>query len=527
MRAGYSRKISFGLIATALVVSAAQEPPVIRIDTRLVQVDVVVRNGKGPVAGLSKDDFTLLEKGKPREIALFKVTDARTAQTPGEPAAPLPPGVVSNRATQSGEAIQNATVVLVDHLNTPTEAQIYGNKQVFRFLQSSQKGDRIAIYQLSEAKLEVIENFTTDLDRLRQAASKLTPDDSWMNVLLRSIAEGGVNTLVLAQLEAMHTDYATATANALTAIAKNLAGLPGRKTLVWISSTFPMGIRLQSRNMRYFTPELQEATRMLNEANVAVYPINPRGLATFGKPASMGGRGNPPGDRVSGDPLVSEDSNEIVTMNTVAQATGGRAFYNDNGVSEAIRDAIDDGEVTYTLGFYSDAGMLDGAFHNLAVKVAKSGVDVRYRKGYFASTGAAPAEAQLRDALKETIGSPLDATAVGITAGGEPDPAAPGNYKLTAKVNLNDVRMERGAADAGWTGSIVFAFRPEADQSGKFQFAVVPIKLTDEQYKAALTDGFEVRSSINIGAASGRVRAMVQDQKTGAAGSVWIPLGMK
>src|SRR5579863_7395801 len=154
----------------ALSASAAQNPAVIRVDTRLVQVDVTVRTGKGPVHGLTKDDFTLIERGKPQQIALFKVTEARP-QARAEVQA-LPPGVVSNRLNQRGEAPGSVTVILVDRLNTPPTVQPYADRELLRFLQSAQKGDRIAIYTLGQ-QIRVVQDFTTDLDRLIQAASKI------------------------------------------------------------------------------------------------------------------------------------------------------------------------------------------------------------------------------------------------------------------------------------------------------------------------------------------------------------------
>ena len=363
-----------------------------------------------------------------------------------------------------------------------------------------------------------------------RAASVLKPDDTRLSALLRQLAEltnqkgrrdrTNPYDVLAPQLESLHVDYVNGTATALTAIAKNLVGLPGRKNLVWISSAFPMGIQLpKARTMLFFTDETQKATRMLNDANVAVYPIDPRGLSS-GVDVGGGAAASPP------DPMVPAASDGIVTMNTVAQATGGRAFYNDNSVSAAIQDVMEDGEVMYTLGFYPEATSLDGTFHDLKVKVARSGVDVRYRKGYYASQNVVVSEKQLRGSMQEMLESPFDATEIGIVASGERDPATPGKYKLTAKVNISDLHMERGS-DAMWTGSIAVAFRVDSDPSPKSQVVVVPLRLSDEQYKAALKDGLMVPAGMDLSAMPVRVRAMIQDQKTGAAGSVWIPVPAK
>src|SRR5215469_15377020 len=81
--------------------AAAQDQPTFRAGTRLVEVDVVVHNGKGPVDGLKKEDFTLLDQGKPQQIALFSVTAGRSLM---KAAVPLAPGTVSNRFNSKGEA---------------------------------------------------------------------------------------------------------------------------------------------------------------------------------------------------------------------------------------------------------------------------------------------------------------------------------------------------------------------------------------------------------------------------------------
>jgi VWFA-related protein len=71
-------------------------------------------------------------------------------------------------------------------------------------------------------------------------------------------------------------------------------------------------------------------------------------------------------------------------MNTIADLTGGRAFYNTNGIEDSMQRAIEDAEITYTLGFYPTEEP-DDTFHRLTVKVAGKGRDVRARRGYYAA----------------------------------------------------------------------------------------------------------------------------------------------
>src|SRR5947209_6401634 len=154
------RAMFFGLSACLFAQS------VIRVDTRLVQVDVLVRNSGGAVPNLTQQDFQLFENGKPRKISLFTVT-RKTA--PGGKAAPLAPGVVSNRLERSGAAPASATVILMDVLNTSRQGQYYANLEVMNFLKSMKDSDRVALYSLGR-ELRVLEEFTNDSARLKAVA---------------------------------------------------------------------------------------------------------------------------------------------------------------------------------------------------------------------------------------------------------------------------------------------------------------------------------------------------------------------
>ena len=120
---------SIGLVLLALAAAGAQTPT-FSTGTRLVQVDTIVRDSHGPVAGLTRDDFTLLDNGKPQKIAVFSV---RSSRNPAEPLTPLPPGAVSNRLNRHGETPASATILLIDRQNTPALDQAYAMNPHARF----------------------------------------------------------------------------------------------------------------------------------------------------------------------------------------------------------------------------------------------------------------------------------------------------------------------------------------------------------------------------------------------------------
>ena len=83
-------------------------------------------------------------------------------------------------------------------------------------------------------------------------------------------------------------------------------------------------------------------------------------------------------------------------MNLFAGGTGGRAFYAITDLASAIQTAVADSEVTYALGFYPVDIKLDGSYHSLSVKVARKNVDLRHRKGYFATDSTACGQKSVR-----------------------------------------------------------------------------------------------------------------------------------
>ena len=489
----------------------AQEQPVIHVNTRLVEVDVVVRNGHGPVAGLTKQDFTLLDKGKPQEITVFSVksTSTSAAAPAAPPTPPLPAGVVANRIALAKDAPTGATVVLVDRLNTAFEFQPYMDQQLLHLLGSMKAGSPIALYTLGR-DLEVVYDFTEDPARLLRVAASLAdktiplrPDDERTAKKVKSALEVPLN------LE--QVDRPQVTFEALKRISRHLNAVHGRKGLVWLSGSFPLRNSWVMRG----TPDverIENATEALNDSNMAIYPVDVKGLSAavrFSRRATLAPVG-PPGADV---------------MNELARDTGGQAFYNSNDISGAVQSAIEDAEATYTLGFYPSGDALDGKFHPIQVKLAKEeltkGVEVRYREGYVASEAAPKRPQGARLSMDDIFDDPLDANAVGIAAIVLPVADKPGTIAVNAQIDVADLLLEK--AGGKWTGSIDFAVRWTDAKKAVQQIHRFAINATQEQLRALLSTGF-VRQELMEVPAGGEIQVAVQDRATGAAGSVRIPL---
>ncbi|PYT17658.1 MAG: hypothetical protein DMG59_06725 [Acidobacteria bacterium] len=524
-------------IIGAFMALAWAQQPAIRVTTHLVEVNVIVRDKNGPVAGLTKDDFVLLDKGKEQRIAVFNVSSARRAM-PNAP--PLPPDVYSNRFERQAHAPASATVVLIDNLNTKFEDQAYARHQILKFLRSLELEDRIALYSLGRG-VRILHDFTDDQQRLirsianyrGETAHELAasePDsshtgdadiDKWLDEM-----NGGMSDFYI-------IDRVRTTLTAMEAIANHLARLPGRKNLIWVSGSFPFSLGLNdplgspAREHRTFNDEIERATRAMNNANIAIYPVDARGLV--GMPRLSAGNKPVAKPRAASNPrgaprAITDIPAGHDAMQALAERTGGRAFYNTNDLRGAIRKALEDSEVTYTLAFYPASQTLDGKFHELKVKVDRKGVEVRHRKGYLAAGQRLPTDRQMRATIDNTVSSPLEATGVGLTARLDPsDKPKPGSYQMMLAVDMRNLTVQQN--DDRWMGAaeVVFVQQSAEGKSLNSSIETLNLDMKDETYRAAVRDGLVLVKGIVPEKELSQVRVAVLDRATGMIGSLRVP----
>ncbi|MGZ4860322.1 MAG: VWA domain-containing protein [Candidatus Angelobacter sp.] len=404
----------------------AQQPAyetsaVLKVKTRLVVVDVVARDSKGvPVTDLKQEDFSVLEDGKEQKLRIFSFQhpDDSPAAAPAQaPASGM--NVVDNLPHfKPGRALN---VILMDALNTSRLNQVSMRQAMIKFLETLPANEPIAVYLLGD-RIRLLQDFTTDpavlKDVVRSFKGKNSPllavsaDGSPIAPILPGVAQS-LPPQMAAQIRAFE-DQMTAdvtdqrvqvTLAALNSLSRTLSGYPGRKNLIWISETFPFDVMLTSAtgrsglNDRNYSHEIARTGNLLSDSQVAIYPLDARGLAGSGVfnvanaadqyGNSLGGstlRGGMAGqmDREADDRMASHG-----TMNDLADRTGGRAFYNRNDLDGAVRDSITDGSTYYTLGYYPENKDWNGGFRNIQVKVRRGGAKLRYRIGYFAMDTAA------------------------------------------------------------------------------------------------------------------------------------------
>jgi VWFA-related protein len=354
----------------------AQEPVEgeyrLKSESALVVLDVVVTDKKGqPVHGLKAADFTVLEKGEKMTLQSFDEHGADQAPPRATKAArqALDPKVFTNVDMRSGGPLN---ILLMDAMNTPVADQMYLREQMLNYVKKVPEGTSIAIFGLTN-RLYILQDFTSDPAVLKADAQMFRAEKVSLPPALRG-------------------PYTRA---AIQDLARYLSGLPGRKNLIWFAGSFNSGIvrDLNRDNRLGAMPDADDGkwtANLLTRARVAVYPIDARGLFTnpdmsadvAGPPG--GGPMNPGAWPNSEGHFLDQRANERSGMKMLAEATGGKAFYDTNGLKEALQEAINDGSNYYTLAYVPTDRRWDGRYRSVRVKLEQPGVDLSYRQGYFA-----------------------------------------------------------------------------------------------------------------------------------------------
>lgn len=373
----------------------AATAPAIKVETRVVLLDVVVTNNKGEaVPGLQKKNFQITEDGAPQAISSFeehKGAQARAIKLP-----PMPPNVFTNFPTT--KSADSVNVLLLDLLNTHPADQAFARAQVIKYLENVQPGARLAIFALG-SQLRIVRGFTTDFSGLSAAlddkklgvnpeVSKLLPTPSQQaseNLVVHQMRNSQAAPVAVESVEKYLADEATIrtasridlTLQAFQQLARYLSGIPARKNIIWFSDNFPISFFPDNKvHLPKHQEHVQKTSDMLTAAQVAIYPVS--ALGVLGDPTYDVSKLS--GTRQEMEAILS--SNQIA-MEDIAQQTGGRAFYNTNALDDAVRDAVDNGSHYYALAYSPSNNKTDGKYRRIQVSLPDSDYKLSYRRGYY------------------------------------------------------------------------------------------------------------------------------------------------
>ena len=496
--------------------------------TRLVEVNVIARNKKGElVTDLTRDEFILRDKGHEEPISHFSaISSGDSGRLLSHP---LPPNTFSNRVARLAGAT-SVTAILFDGLNTRVTDQTYAREQIVEFLRHLQPGDQVAIYALGRG-LNVLQDFTSDSGMLIRAIENYQGDlSAEATPAARDTLDPGVvqfrnwlSELRLNLVDHYARDRSLRTIRSLVAIANHVERLPGRKNLVWVSGSFPVWIGRESvplparptAGVQTFRPEVERAARALDSANLAIYPVDARGLMAPVAYEPHQAAYNP-GSR-------SPEWSKMHTMEQLAARTGGRAFFNNNDLVRAFHAASTDSRHAYILGFQPSHEQWNGKFRPIKVRVKRKGVRLQYRAGYFAQPTQPSDQWYRSGVLDAAMWSPVEATRLGFTV----RPAAVSNAGLDLEIQIDPHDLALLPSGDTRTGELEVRMVQigRADRFLKSDAHIARLRLPTARYAQLMRSGsLPLLERITRAPGAALLRVLVYDVNSGALGSVNIPL---
>lgn len=526
----------------------ADDQDVVKITTNLVQIDaVVIKDGK-PVPNLKAEDFELYEDGRRQDITSFAFISNMTARE-RSPA----PDKTTNSDTEvpagpvERDVPRRTIAVVVDDLGLSFESMSQVRRQLRKFVtEQLQPNDLVAIIRTG-GEIGTLQQFTNDKRLLTRAVDHLR----W-NVCSR------VGISIFPRFGQAQTGFDwemcdpfdDGTNRALHFILDGLAKLPGRKSLILMSDDMPIRKQEETTGDSVVTvgstvptgPEsinrggaLQKIVEKAIRSSVVIYSVDTQGLQTTGLTAADNVTG-PPGigppkkdaldDPGPGNAMLRQRWYLLQSRREgslrLAQRTGGFQVVNSNGFQ--LDRILEDQTGYYLLGYRPTDETFNRQFHQIKIKVKRSGMTVRTRFGFYGVTEeeAQRAQPSAGDETNLALGSPfgtqeLELDLNSFFANGTSDGSIVRSFIYLSTANLTfspvngrqETALEIHGVIFGDNGSIVEQVKHSA-----------VLSLRDNEYKEAMRDGLRLRLDMPAKKpGSYQVRIAVRDRTSSRIGS--------
>ncbi len=545
------------------------QPPVLRTESRLVRVEVVVRGSRGhAVAGLTKDDFALFDSGHRRDISTFSVETSGVARPPAPTTSTASTGVSGKPGTtQQVPGPSRWIGLFFDDINTPSSDLVRAKIAAKRFIsEATRSGERVGVFTTSQGEIlpfttdagAVLQSVTTIQSHRRMSAAglsgcpRITPYQAYL------IAEGDPATIqakvveacncygqgaysgcdtrsviaseisrdspgaatVVAQGRAIWNQTVVVTETTLDAVHAaigQLAQAPGKRILLFASSGFLSG---------GLEPEEREIMDEALGAHVTIDSLDSKGLyaeqpgGPQGEPAH--GPSGPGSELVIlnnmeslGDQLESED----YAMADFAEGTGGLLFRNDNDLDLGFRDLGLAPTIAYVLGFPPAE---DGRYHKIKVKVEKKKAAhdfIQALPGYFAPTkkAAEASEAAPKGKIDAEVSGTDERNDFPVSVSAEPAGGAKGQHGIHVLMHVDISKLpfeEKGGRHDEQLTFVVALF----DEGNKFvtgKAADMDFALKRDSLERFSKSGITGELSLEAPPGNYRLRAVVEEAVTG------------
>jgi|HubBroStandDraft_1064217.scaffolds.fasta_scaffold05683_2 VWFA-related protein len=559
----FHRLFSLLLVPSALGIAqqaAPQTQPTSEMETKeapakfssrvnLVPVTVVVRDRQGHAVGnLTKEDFRLLDNGKPQVIARFSIEKPGTPVVLQKEAGDLEP----QPEAKPPEAGAAAPPVLADHfvaylfddIHAKFEDLARARDAAARLIETSmQPADRAAIYTTSG---QVVLEFTSDKAKLLETLARLRPasvtggpghgldcpDISYFLAdRIVNINDAQALQVALLNYQACSSNpYATAgevtalaeralhdgehetrlAASVLVQVVRRLAAMPGQRSIVLASPGFLVPFPDQ--------PDVTDVINRAIRANVIIGTLDIRGLWTPGgyDPSRPTPAGGPMVVTMVGQYLDQEQQAGDLVMEDLAHATGGDWFHNNNDLNDGFRRLAAAPEFIYVLAFTPENLKSDGKYHKLQVTLRDpKGVTLQVRKGYYAPRRETNEGDQAKQEVEDAVFSREVIKDIPLSLHTQFFRSGDGDATLSVVAQL-DIKSLHYKKEDGRNHDTLTIVSALFDLNGNYitgeQKSLI-LRLKDETLEKKLDSGIRIKTSFNVKVGSYVLRVVVRDSE--------------
>jgi VWFA-related protein len=526
----------WGQTAAPVAPAQAESTATIKTTARFVIVDVLVTDKSGkPVHGLKAQDLVVTEDGKPQRIVGFEEHGPDIAASHSPRTVNLPADTYTNYI--SAEPPGATTLILFDTLNTDHQYLTRARRELLLYLSKMPLKTRVALFTL-DSELHLVHGLTEDPNQLIEMAQKLStfPNLTFSKAsdVADSVArlrDSGITSspttfrsmlrFLYGEQEGKEESRTLMTMQSLGQLARSVAVIPGRKNLIWISGGIPFDPTTTD-------PQMRQIANVLTATQVAVYPIDVRGVAYLGADgASLSAEVFAP--RGGSYETTSGQSQELLsvheTMTNLASMTGGKMYANRNDLQAVIGESIDSGSNYYNLVYRPENHDWNGKFRKISVKTQQPNFKVQSRPGYYATSE--PLRTPSGDESFKLAMQPNVPNSTTLIFKARVRPASSDRKKtqIDFLVDMHDLSLNQ-SEDGRSQPDVVFvaAVRDVTGKTVNSDAATFRQMLSKPELQQLMHTGLQLHQEIALNPGIYALRLGVVDQLSGKIGTLDVPL---